>query len=245
MKGEMSCEQARELAPELTIGIADGQQRDAALRHAATCPDCRELISELSSVVDDLLLLAPSHEPPPGFAARTVASMSPPAAVPESMRDPVPSPARRARQPRRALARASTRLRWVAAAVCLAAAGAGGGLWLSSAVGGPQAGTVALTGANPATHVSATAILTATSWGTSIQLRVHGLPENVECRLVVRSSGGATEVSGAWDAWQEGPVSIPASASWLPSDIASLQVTTSARSLVTISVSRPAPGVGR
>jgi hypothetical protein len=246
MNSEMSCEQVRELAPELTIGIADGQQRDTALRHAATCPDCRRLISELSSVVDDLLLLAPSHEPPPGFAARTVASISPPAAagVPEGMRDTAPSPARRARQPRRALARAGTRSRWAAAA-CLAAASAGGGLWLSSGAGGPQAGTATLTGTNPATHVSATAVLTATSWGTSIQLQVRGLPENVECRLVVRSRSGGTEVSGAWDAWQEGPVSIPASASWLPSDIASLQVTTPARSLVTISVTHPAAQAGR
>jgi hypothetical protein len=78
MNAEMSCEQVRELAPELAIGIADGQDRDAALRHAAACPDCRQLISELSSVVDDLLLLAPSHEPPPGFASRTVARISPP-----------------------------------------------------------------------------------------------------------------------------------------------------------------------
>jgi hypothetical protein len=243
----MSCEQVRELAPELTIGIADGQQRDAALRHSATCPDCRRLISELSSVVDELLLLAPSHEPPPGFAARTAASISQPAAaaVPEGMRDTAPSPALRARQPRRALARAGTRSRWAAAAACLAAAGVGGGLWLSSGAGGPQAGTAPLTDTNPATHVSATAILTATSWGTSIQLQVRGLPENVECRLVVRSRNGGTEVSGAWDAWQEGPVSIPASASWLPSDIASLQVTTSARSLVTISVTHPAAEAGR
>ena len=80
MNGEMGCEQVRELAAELAIGIADGQDRDAALRHAATCPDCRRLVSEFSSVVDDLLLLAPSHEPPPGFAARTVARISPPAA---------------------------------------------------------------------------------------------------------------------------------------------------------------------
>jgi hypothetical protein len=121
----------------------------------------------------------------------------------------------------------------------------GGGLWLSSGAGGPQAGATTLTGTNPATHVSATAILAATSWGTSIQLQVRGLPENVECRLVVHSRGGGTEVSGAWDSWQEGPVSIPASASWLPSDIASLQVTTSTRSLVTISVNHPAAGAGR
>src|SRR5215472_5098879 len=80
MNAELGCEQVRELAPELAIGIADGQQRDAALRHAATCPGCRRLIAELSTVVDDVLLLAPSHEPPPGFASRTVARISPPAA---------------------------------------------------------------------------------------------------------------------------------------------------------------------
>src|SRR5215469_2052425 len=78
MNAEMGCEQVRELAPELAIGIADGQQRDAALRHAATCPGCRRLIAELSTVVDDLLLLAPSHEPPPRFAARPVAASSRP-----------------------------------------------------------------------------------------------------------------------------------------------------------------------
>lgn len=78
MNGEMDCEQVRELAPELAIGIADGQERDAALRHAAACPDCRHLVSELSTVVDDLLLLTPSREPPPGFASRIAARISPP-----------------------------------------------------------------------------------------------------------------------------------------------------------------------
>lgn len=79
MNGEMGCEHVRELAPELAIGNADDRERDAALRHVATCPDCRRLVSGLSLVVDDLLLLAPSHEPPPGFASRTVARVSPPA----------------------------------------------------------------------------------------------------------------------------------------------------------------------
>src|SRR5215831_9181249 len=80
MNAEMGCDQARELAADLALGIADGQERDAALRHATTCPGCRRLVSELSSVVDDLLLLAPSHEPPSGFADRTLARISPPAA---------------------------------------------------------------------------------------------------------------------------------------------------------------------
>ena len=65
MNDDVSCEQVRALAADLAIGNADGQERDAALRHTATCAECRLLVSELSSVVDDLLLLAPSHEPPP------------------------------------------------------------------------------------------------------------------------------------------------------------------------------------
>jgi hypothetical protein len=77
MNDDVSCEQVRALAADLAIGIADGQERDAALRHAAACAECRLLVSELSSVVDDLLLLAPSHEPPPGFASRTLARMTP------------------------------------------------------------------------------------------------------------------------------------------------------------------------
>jgi hypothetical protein len=117
----------------------------------------------------------------------------------------------------------------------------GGGLWLAG-VGGSPAAALTVTGTNSATHVTATATLTATSWGSIIQLQVSGLPENVECRLVVRSLNGHSEVSGAWDAWQKGPVSIPASASWLPSDIASLQVTTSAETLVTMSTSPQAAG---
>jgi len=119
MNNDVSCEQVRALAPDLAIGIADGQERDAALRHAATCAECRLLVSELSSVVDDLLLLAPEHEPPAGFASRTLARMTP------------PSPQPRRRAARRAFRRTTVRRPWtarlaVAAAVAAALAlGAG------------------------------------------------------------------------------------------------------------------------
>ena len=39
----MGCDQVRELVAELAIGIADGRERDAAMRHAVTCPGCRQL----------------------------------------------------------------------------------------------------------------------------------------------------------------------------------------------------------
>ena len=123
-----------------------------------------------------------------------------------------------------------------------AAAGLVLGLVLAPAGGSPPAAAgrpaIVLSGASRLTHVRATAALTATSWGTSIQLRASGIPQNVLCRLIVHSRSGATEVAGVWDAWSTGPVTIPASAGLRPSDIADLQVRTATRTLLTIPAGR-------
>jgi hypothetical protein len=79
MTSEMGCEQVRELAPEVALGISTGEEREAVLRHLAGCPACRQLVSELSSVSDDLLLLAPAQDPPPGFQSRVLDTIAPPA----------------------------------------------------------------------------------------------------------------------------------------------------------------------
>ena len=117
MTSEMGCEQVRELAPEVALGISTGEEREAVLRHLAGCPACRQLVSELSSVSDDLLLLAPSEDPPPGFRSRVLDTIAPPA------------------RPRRLHAfrpaALTGRRRWaaVAAAVVLAAALSGGSVF--------------------------------------------------------------------------------------------------------------------
>ena len=191
------------------LGAADSAERRRLEAHLPGCQGCQTELSRLA--------------PLPGLLA-------------ESMPEATPSPGREARPPRRSPARGGMRPRMAAAAAAFAAAGVTGGLWLSSSASGHQAAPLTLKGMDPATHVSAMATLTATSWGTSIQLQIRGVPEYVQCRLVIRSQGGRTEVSGAWDVWEAGPLSIPASASWLPSDIASLQVTTPTKTLLTISV---------
>ena len=116
MNAEMGCDQVRELAPELALGIAEGEERGAALRHLGGCAGCRQLVSELSSVGDELLLLAPAKEPPPGFESRVLGKLIPPATP-------------RWRQP------FARRWRWlaVAAAVVLAAAFGGGSVLLATA----------------------------------------------------------------------------------------------------------------
>jgi len=203
------------------LGAATGAERRQLEAHL---PDCQECQGELRRLA-----------PLPGLLA----------GLPQGGAAPSLAPGCQARPPRRARERRGTKLRWAAAAATCMAVAAGGGLWLSAGAVGPQPAVLTRSGADPATHVAATATLTATSWGTSIELQVSGLPENVECQLVVNSSAGRDEVSGVWDAWSKGPVSIPASASWLPSDIASLQIVTPSGNLVTISVNNPVTQAGQ
>ena len=77
------CEETRELAADIALGIADGEERARALDHMADCPECRTRMERLSSVADELVLLAPGTEPPAGFEARAA----------ENMRDAPPRPA--------------------------------------------------------------------------------------------------------------------------------------------------------
>jgi Putative zinc-finger len=117
MTGEMRCDQVRDLAPELALGIAEGEERDAALRHLDGCGGCRQLVSELSSVGDELLQLTPAHDPPAGFESRVLAALTEP-------------PRRRRSQP------LAHRWRWVAtaaAAVVLVAALGAGSVFLATA----------------------------------------------------------------------------------------------------------------
>jgi anti-sigma-K factor RskA len=68
----MTCEEIRELAADVALGISDGEQRAEVLRHIATCSECRRLVEELTEVGDELLLMAPVQEPPAGFESRVV-----------------------------------------------------------------------------------------------------------------------------------------------------------------------------
>ena len=71
----MRCEEIRELAPDIALGIADGAERAEALRHLSTCAECRRVVEQLSQVADELLVLAPTQEPPAGFESSVVEAL--------------------------------------------------------------------------------------------------------------------------------------------------------------------------
>jgi Putative zinc-finger len=73
----MRCEEIRDLAPEIALGVADAEERAEALQHLSACEDCRRAIEQLSQVADELLVLAPAQEPPPGFESRVVEAIAP------------------------------------------------------------------------------------------------------------------------------------------------------------------------
>jgi hypothetical protein len=205
----MSCQMKTSLGIYV-LGAADAPQREQMEAHLLGCPLCRAELARLGPL-PSLLARVPD---------RMLAGGRQPGAVSRAVR----------------VRRGAVQRRWRAvAAVCAAAAaGVAAGWWLAPSGAGQPPVTVRLSAVNPATRVSATAALTATSWGTRIQLRLRGLPLNVDCHLIIRSRTGASEVAGIWDAWRSGPVTIPASAGWLPSGIASLQIATADKVLVTI-----------
>jgi hypothetical protein len=104
----------RRAASELALGIASGDERANALEHVASCPDCRAVLSEHATLADELVLLAPLHEPPAGFESRVIERLSTEAAE-------------RRRRPRSTARRlwAGKRLRTALALVAVAAATAG------------------------------------------------------------------------------------------------------------------------
>jgi hypothetical protein len=71
------CDEVRDLLPELAAGVADGDDRARALAHLAGCSACRRELDEMTGAVDRLVLLAPEHEPSPGFESAVLAAMGP------------------------------------------------------------------------------------------------------------------------------------------------------------------------
>lgn len=77
MSGPLSCAEARDLAPEVALGIAPGEERARVLAHVRGCRDCRRVLDGLAETADVLLLLGPRDEPSSGFESAVLARMHP------------------------------------------------------------------------------------------------------------------------------------------------------------------------
>jgi hypothetical protein len=71
------CQETREMAADLALGIVEGEERGRALQHLADCPECRAEVEKYSDLADELLLLAPHREAPVGFESRVLGDLLP------------------------------------------------------------------------------------------------------------------------------------------------------------------------
>ena len=77
MSADADCHEIRGLTAEVALGVADGEDRARVLDHVVDCSECRQELEELTTLADDLVVLAPEHEPPLGFELRTVRGLQP------------------------------------------------------------------------------------------------------------------------------------------------------------------------
>lgn len=113
----ITCAQLREIAPELALGLLTGHDRASAIEHLDSCYHCRSEVAALAETADELLLLAPEAEPPPGFEGDVLASLGLVSRLPASPAGRRPSP----------------RVLVIAAAVVVFVLAAAATLWLGAA----------------------------------------------------------------------------------------------------------------
>jgi hypothetical protein len=88
----------------------------------------------------------------------------------------------------------------------------------------PQAAGITWTASTPDGSATADARLIDHEWGTEIQVKVHGLPPNRQCYMVVYGQDGYHEIAGWWGTDHAYDEEIPASTSIQRSKIDKLEL---------------------
>ena len=110
----MTCTEMHDLAPEMALGVLSGDERGAAIAHLESCSRCHVDLSALADAADQLLLVAPHVDPPPGFEVRVLARLAAETTREAGVGQTATSPVRAARR--------RSRRTWSVRAVGIAAA---------------------------------------------------------------------------------------------------------------------------
>jgi predicted anti-sigma-YlaC factor YlaD len=232
MTGSADCRDIRHALGVYVLGAIDPAERATVDSHLSSCPECREELAGLAGL-PALLRRIPvgeaqqlADEPDDEMAGRDMPS--------DRVLDSLVSRTRRARQVRRWRGLAA------AAAVVLVAGAAGAATWSAlspPAASEPSQHYTTVSASNTMTHVSATVRYAPRNWGTALNTKVHGLPEDVRCSLVVTDAAGHTVVAGSWKtSYDEGTTWYPGASSVMLDSVRRFQITSGGRVLLTIPV---------
>ena len=188
----MACRESLALGAYLA-GALEPVERSVVERHVARCADCRAELLDLTPLAGLLRCLSVEELRQPAQPVRAGPARTAPARTASAG---APEPVGTAQAVSRVVRRARGRRVLIACALAAAAAVSAVGIHLSGQLPQPAAvpSAVTVSATDPATHVTASAALTPDPTGTSIRLRLSGLPPAV-CRLVVHASDGRTETA--------------------------------------------------
>lgn len=205
-----------DLAAHLLGCLEPAEEREFRA-HLAGCAGCTAELAEMSGLPDLLDLVpvdrvgAAPAEPDVGFADRLVAVA-----------------ARRQRVRRR---------RWLSAAAAIVIIVGGAGAAAGELASGQT--VQRFHAADARSGVSAQVSLQPSASGTSIALRISGVPDRADCTLVAIARDGRRDVAGSWQASYTGTASMQGSTAIAEAQLARLVVQTSAgQQLIAIRVAQ-------
>jgi hypothetical protein len=221
----MGCESWRELIAATVFDDPEAAELVGLEAHLEGCADCRELTKELSATYAALELADPN-------AIRSAVAVPPnlTASVLGSLRQEG-----RAVQRRRVLAYA------LSAAACVAVVAVVLGSLFASSVP-PRASASKTEILHGSGNLSAVAVLTAKSWGTSLDFRESGLPGRGQYTVSMRTADGTWWVAGTYRAVAGGAINATMACSVAVREITGVRVTSASGQLVLDSGNYPESG---
>jgi len=240
MTDAVNCGEIRRVLGVYVLGAIDPAGRALVEMHLARCHDCREELAGLASL--------------PALLGRVSAAEAEALARDESRWDsyghlPAESLPRLLDQAVRL--RSQRRWRGVAVAAAALAIVASGSVTLQRVLRpagssqSSQASWKTVSARNHVTLASATVDYGPEAWGTEMDVHISGIPVGTACQVWVTNARGQETAAGSWtvarghhDVW------YPASASLPASDIRGFEITTDAKTLVTIPIRLAGPPAG-
>jgi hypothetical protein len=214
----MNCTNTIDVAAYL-LDALEPAEIERMREHLPECPDCRTEYDELRGLPTLLGTLTMAD----------VEDIVAPTELPEELYE-----ALIARAATRHRKHAWNRLLGVTVGLALLVAGVITGVAATNQPA-PVATSWTLSATDPHTHVHASIVLTARSWGTQIRLQLSGVGWAQQCMLVVSSANGRRDTAASWVANYQGAVDVTGTTAIRPAQIRHLDViTTSGRRLVSV-----------
>lgn len=220
-------DEVRKLLGAYVLGGLNDEDRRTIDDHLLTCEVCGEELALSAPVVEFLGLAGPRAARPDALFLGGMDDTAPglDRAVPPAAKPSKTSLERLLGQIRaeNAVRRRRSRMQWFALAAALIVI-AGLGIGLVAPWGGDGDDPSARLTASVGFHATGEAILKSKPWGTSLDLKVTGMPQNGPFTLRVISVDGRQEQAAAWATTSKAKMAVVGATSMHPSDITSLAV---------------------